>query len=73
MVNSMKPGSVIVDLAAATGGNCEYTQAGKVVTTENQVKVIGYTRFPKPFTNAIFSTLWHKLSQFIKTLVQRER
>ena len=46
MVDSMKTGSVIVDLAAATGGNCEYTQAGKVVTTENQVKVIGYTDFP---------------------------
>lgn len=46
MVDSMKPGSVIVDLAAATGGNCEYTQAGKVFTTENQVKVIGYTDFP---------------------------
>ena len=46
MVDSMKPGSVIVDLAAATGGICEYTQAGKVVTTENQVKVIGYTDFP---------------------------
>ena len=46
MVDSMKPGSVIVDLAAATGGNCEYTQAAKVVTTENQVKVIGYTDFP---------------------------
>ncbi|OOF38735.1 NAD(P) transhydrogenase subunit alpha [Rodentibacter mrazii] len=46
MVDSMKSGSVIVDLAAATGGNCEYTQAGKVVTTENQVKVIGYTDFP---------------------------
>ena len=46
MVDSMKPGSVIVDLAATTGGNCEYTQAGKVVTTENQVKVIGYTDFP---------------------------
>ena len=46
MVDSMKPGSVIVDLAAATGGNCEYTEAGKVVTTENQVKIIGYTDFP---------------------------
>ena len=42
----MKPGSVVVDLAAATGGNCAYTEAGKVVTTENQVKVIGYTDFP---------------------------
>ncbi|PJG83444.1 Re/Si-specific NAD(P)(+) transhydrogenase subunit alpha [Caviibacterium pharyngocola] len=46
MVDSMKPGSIVVDLAAATGGNCDYTQAGKVVTTDNQVKVIGYTDFP---------------------------
>ncbi|WP_373100393.1 MULTISPECIES: Re/Si-specific NAD(P)(+) transhydrogenase subunit alpha [Pasteurellaceae] len=46
MVDSMKPGSVVVDLAAATGGNCDYTKAGEVVVTENQVKVIGYTDFP---------------------------
>ena len=46
MVDSMKPGSVIVDLAAATGGNCDYTKAGEVVVTDNQVKVIGYTDFP---------------------------
>lgn len=43
MVDSMKAGSVIVDLAAATGGNCEYTQAGEVVVTPNGVTVIGYT------------------------------
>ncbi|MBE2894027.1 Re/Si-specific NAD(P)(+) transhydrogenase subunit alpha [Spirabiliibacterium falconis] len=46
MVDSMKPGSVIVDLAAATGGNCELTKAGEVVTTDNQVKIIGYTDLP---------------------------
>lgn len=46
MVDSMKPGSVIVDLAALTGGNCDYTKAGEVVVTDNQVKVIGYTDFP---------------------------
>lgn len=46
MVDSMKPGSVIVDLAALTGGNCDYTKAGEIVVTENQVKVIGYTDFP---------------------------
>jgi len=46
MVDSMKPGSVIVDLAAATGGNCEYTEAGKVSVTPNGVKVIGYTDLP---------------------------
>ena len=43
MVESMKPGSVIVDLAAATGGNCELSKAGEVVVTDNQVKIIGYT------------------------------
>ncbi|CAH0529620.1 Re/Si-specific NAD(P)(+) transhydrogenase subunit alpha [Vibrio hippocampi] len=43
MVDAMQPGSVIVDLAAANGGNCEYTVADQVITTENGVKVIGYT------------------------------
>ncbi|MGD8231767.1 Re/Si-specific NAD(P)(+) transhydrogenase subunit alpha [Vibrio sp. TRT 1302] len=43
MVDSMKAGSVIVDLAAANGGNCEYTVADKVITTANGVKVVGYT------------------------------
>lgn len=43
MVDSMKSGSVIVDLAAANGGNCEYTVADQVITTSNGVKIIGYT------------------------------
>ncbi|BCJ44617.1 NAD(P) transhydrogenase subunit alpha [Actinoplanes ianthinogenes] len=43
MVASMKPGSVIVDMAAANGGNVEGTVAGEVVTTANGVTIIGYT------------------------------
>ena len=43
MVASMKPGSVIVDLAAATGGNCEVTKPGELFITDNGVKVIGFT------------------------------
>lgn len=46
MVDSMKSGSVIVDLAAQNGGNCEYTVPGEIFTTENGVKVIGYTDLP---------------------------
>lgn len=46
MVDSMKAGSVIVDLAAQNGGNCEYTVANQVITTANGVKVIGYTDLP---------------------------
>ncbi|MDY5585343.1 MAG: Re/Si-specific NAD(P)(+) transhydrogenase subunit alpha, partial [Arcanobacterium sp.] len=42
-VAAMKPGSVIVDMAAANGGNCELTVPGEVITTENGVKIIGYT------------------------------
>ena len=43
MVDTMKPGSVIVDLAAQNGGNCEYTVPNQISTTANGVKVIGYT------------------------------
>lgn len=46
MVDSMKSGSVVVDLAAQNGGNCEYTIANEVVTTANGVKIIGYTDLP---------------------------
>ena len=43
MVASMKSGSVIVDMAAAQGGNVEGTVAGEVVKTGNGVTIIGYT------------------------------
>lgn len=46
MTDSMKPGSVIVDLAAQNGGNCEYTVANQVITTAGGVKIIGYTDLP---------------------------
>src|SRR4051812_46008144 len=45
MVRSMKPGSVIVDLAAEQGGNCELTEPGQVVT-KHGVTIIGYTDLP---------------------------
>jgi NAD(P) transhydrogenase subunit alpha len=45
MVESMKDGSVIVDLAAEQGGNCELTQPGEVIV-HNGVTVIGYTDMP---------------------------
>ncbi|WP_257254250.1 MULTISPECIES: Re/Si-specific NAD(P)(+) transhydrogenase subunit alpha [unclassified Endozoicomonas] len=45
MVKAMKPGSVIVDLAAQTGGNCECTEKDKVVIRHG-VTVIGYTDLP---------------------------
>jgi NAD(P) transhydrogenase subunit alpha len=45
MVESMKPGSVIVDMAAEQGGNCELTEPGEVVV-KHGVTIIGYTDLP---------------------------
>ena len=45
MVESMKPGSIIVDLAAESGGNCELTEAGETVKHEN-VEIIGPLNLP---------------------------
>jgi proton-translocating NAD(P)+ transhydrogenase subunit alpha len=45
MVKSMKPGSVIVDLAGEQGGNCELTEPGKLVV-KHGVTIIGYTDLP---------------------------
>ncbi|WP_310622157.1 Re/Si-specific NAD(P)(+) transhydrogenase subunit alpha [Flexibacterium corallicola] len=46
MVQSMKAGSVIVDLAAEKGGNCKLTKQDEKVVTDNGVTIIGYTDFP---------------------------
>ncbi|WP_460274603.1 Re/Si-specific NAD(P)(+) transhydrogenase subunit alpha [Celeribacter sp. ULVN23_4] len=46
MVAAMKPGSVIVDLAAEKGGNCKLTVKDEKIVTENGVTIIGYTDFP---------------------------
>ena len=45
MVESMKPGSVVVDLAAEQGGNCELTEPG-VIAVKHGVSLIGYTDLP---------------------------
>lgn len=59
MVAAMKPGSVIVDLAASGGGNCELTIPGERVVTDNGVVIIGYTdltsRMPQ-HTSQLFGT-----------------
>ncbi len=46
MVEAMKPGSVIVDLAAEKGGNCKLTVPDEKIVTDNGVTIIGYTDFP---------------------------
>lgn len=71
MVDSMKPGSIIVDLAATTGGNCELTEAGKTVT-HNGVRIVGPSNLPGSVAvNA--STLYAKnLLTFLQLMIDKD-
>jgi H+-translocating NAD(P) transhydrogenase subunit alpha len=66
MVELMKPGSVVVDLASEQGGNCEYTQPGEVALV-NGVSVIGYTDLPSRMAHVASDfygmNLWHFLEE----------
>ncbi|MCL1479625.1 MAG: Re/Si-specific NAD(P)(+) transhydrogenase subunit alpha [Marinobacter sp.] len=66
MVKSMKPGSVIVDLASERGGNCELTEPGKIVE-KHDVTLIGYTDLPsrmaKVASDLYATNLFHLLSE----------
>ena len=68
MVASMTPGSVIVDLAAGGGGNCDLTQSGKVVTTDNGVTVIGYTDMPARLPSQASQLYGNNLVNLLKLL-----
>jgi len=46
MVEMMKSGSVVVDLAAERGGNCDLTVMDEKIVTDNGVTIVGYTDFP---------------------------
>ncbi|GAA2846872.1 hypothetical protein GCM10010836_46960 [Aminobacter aminovorans] len=71
MVASMKPGSVLVDLAVERGGNVEGAQAGKVVTTANGVKIVGHLNVPGRVA-ASASLLYAKnLFAFLETMVDK--
>lgn len=72
MVASMKAGSVIVDLAVERGGNVEGSVAGQVVTTANDVKIVGHLNVPGRVA-ASSSLLYAKnLYTFLETMVDKE-
>ena len=65
MVEGMKPGSVIVDLAADGGGNCEATRPGEAYVTENGVKILGYHNWPSRISVASSSLYAKNLLTFL--------
>lgn len=72
MVNSMKNGSVIIDLAAINGGNCSQTKSGEIITTENGVKIVGDTNIVSK-SSADASRLYAKnIFNFIEIITDKE-
>ncbi|MBV9219271.1 MAG: Re/Si-specific NAD(P)(+) transhydrogenase subunit alpha [Methylobacteriaceae bacterium] len=71
MVRSMRPGSVIVDLAVERGGNCELSKPDEVVAVEG-VKIVGHLNVPNRIA-ATASTLYAKnLLAFVETLIDKQ-
>lgn len=71
MVKSMKPGSVLVDLAAEQGGNVALTKADEVVSV-NGVKIIGYSNLPSRIAVDASALYARNLFNFLSPLVDKE-
>jgi len=69
MVKGMKPGSVIVDLAAERGGNCELTKAGETVV-ENEVRILGPANMPAEVPYHASQMYSKNLTNFMALLVK---
>ncbi|MBS0269772.1 MAG: Re/Si-specific NAD(P)(+) transhydrogenase subunit alpha [Proteobacteria bacterium] len=72
MIESMKPGSVIVDLAAERGGNTELTEAGKTVETANGVKIFGPLNLAGTIAVNASSLYARNLLAFIETMIDKK-
>jgi len=72
MVASMKPGSVIVDLAADAGGNCELTQPGASFVTDNGVRILGWRNWPGRIPVAASSLYARNLLTFLTTFWDKD-
>lgn len=71
MVASMKPGSVIVDLAAEQGGNCELTRKGEI-TVSKGVTIIGYTDLPSRLSRQASTLYANNLLRLIEELCKEK-
>ena len=67
MLNNMKQGSVIVDLAVESGGNCEFSQLGKTVS-KNGLKIVGHANVPGRVANNASSLFSKNVSNFLKLM-----
>jgi NAD(P) transhydrogenase subunit alpha len=72
MVASMKPGSVIVDIAADAGGNCALTRPGESIVTDNGVKILGHRNWPGRIAGAASALYARNLLTFLTTFWDKD-
>ncbi len=72
MVKSMRPGSVIVDLAVERGGNCDLAKPGEIFVTDNGVKIVGHLNMPGRLAATSSSLYARNLYAFVETLINKE-
>jgi NAD(P) transhydrogenase subunit alpha len=72
MVESMQPGSVIVDLAAERGGNVELTRPDELVTTPNGVTILGHRNWPARLPSSASSLYARNLYAFLETMFDKK-
>ncbi|MBP0443731.1 Re/Si-specific NAD(P)(+) transhydrogenase subunit alpha [Roseomonas sp. SSH11] len=72
MVASMKPGSVIVDIASDAGGNCALTQPGEKLVTGQGVTILGYRNWPARIPAAASSLYARNLLTFLTTFWDKD-
>jgi NAD(P) transhydrogenase subunit alpha len=72
MVESMKAGSVVVDLAADSGGNCALTQPGTSVMTPNGVRILGWHNWPGRIAVAASQLYARNLLTFLTTFWDKD-
>lgn len=70
-VSSMKPGSVIIDLAASTGGNCELTENGKTITV-NGVEIVGKSDYPSGMPADASKMFGNNIVSLMKILLDKD-
>ena len=72
MVNSMKPNSIIIDLSAVNGGNCELTKPNQIVI-HNDIKIIGYENYPSRIALDASKFFAKNILNFVELLIEKDK
>jgi len=70
-IGQMKAGSIVIDIAASSGGNCELTESGKIIE-HNQVLIIGKSDYPSDMSSDSSKMFGNNIINFLKLIIDKE-